>query len=166
MLLLLRGRFAYSFNNNHYNSTLLHSHTSNIHKFGNKITWTPSSMPNWYYYRGILLQYLHFFLLCECGYANEMHALWTAGFRWLIPATHLQLAFVWGWTVSVVIFSQPHPAQLHEKKYFYFHCSSLQMEENMTNVMKCIFWLGVGNSLFRDVRWGSSSLLYIVLPEI
>lgn len=37
-----------------------------------------------------------FFLACECCYANGMCALWTAGFRWLISATHLQSAFVWG----------------------------------------------------------------------
>ncbi len=29
----------------------------------------------------VLLQYLHLFLVCECGYANQLHALWTAGFR-------------------------------------------------------------------------------------
>lgn len=37
-----------------------------------------------------------FFPACECCYANGMCALWTAGFRWLISATHLQSAFVWG----------------------------------------------------------------------
>lgn len=29
----------------------------------------------------VLLQYLHLFLVSECGYANQIHALWTAGLR-------------------------------------------------------------------------------------
>lgn len=61
-------------------------------------TWTGNRPLRWtdvitaaYYCRIYIL-----FLACECCYANGMCALWTAGFRWLISATHLQSAFVWG----------------------------------------------------------------------
>lgn len=29
----------------------------------------------------VILQYLHYFLVCECWYANQMHALWITGLR-------------------------------------------------------------------------------------
>lgn len=61
-------------------------------------TWTGTHPRCWIdiitaaYYRTIYI----LFLACEHCYANGIHALWTAGFRWLISATHLQSVFVWG----------------------------------------------------------------------
>lgn len=87
--------YLHIFNNNYWNCITLYSHTSNIAKLSkNKLE--PILCAELILLQQVLLQYLHLFLVCESGYANQIHALWTAGFRWLIPATHLQLVFVCG----------------------------------------------------------------------
>lgn len=170
MLLLLKGTFAYSFNNNHYNSMSLRSHTSNIHKFGNKIKRTPSSMPNWYYYSGILLQYLHFsycvsvamLMRCmPCGQLDLDDSFLQHIFNWHVCEAE---QYLW-WSVP------NHGQHNYRKNTFFFlmfffsilqdfYFSSPRVEKKRQMLWNVIF------DLVRHVRWGSGSLFYIVLPEI
>lgn len=84
-----------SFNKSKWNEIcLLFPDVPNIAKFSSNANHPPrwTDVITAAYYHHIYI----FFLACECCYANGMCALWTAGFRWLISATHLQSAFVWG----------------------------------------------------------------------
>lgn len=63
-----------------YLQLTLYSNASNIAKLSrNKLEFIPDA--ELILLQQVLLQYLHLFLVCECGYANQIHALWTAGLR-------------------------------------------------------------------------------------
>lgn len=68
---LLRVVFAFSFNNNYWNCIALYLHASNIAKHS-KHELVLILDAELILLQQVLLQYLHLFLVCECGYANHV----------------------------------------------------------------------------------------------
>lgn len=146
MLLLLRAAFAYSFNNNHYNCMSLHSHTSNIHKFGDKIKRTPVLNAKLIILQRRFIAIFTFFCCCvsvamlmrcmPCGQLDLDDSFLQHIFNYLCVCARLD-------RICAHLFPQAHPAQLHDNIYPPFFLSEaglmkVKVEENMTNVMKCV----------------------------